>query len=62
MKAEPTITPSAYAATPLACSRVDTPKPTATGSPVVVRMRATKSAAPDETELRAPVTPIKLAA
>ena len=61
MKADPTITPSAYAATPLACSRVDTPNPTATGKEVVLRTRATKSAAPVETEVRAPVTPMTLA-
>ena len=47
--AEPTITPSAYRATSLACSRVDTPRPTAIGRSVTARVRATSASAPLET-------------
>ncbi len=62
INAEPTITPSAYPATERACSRVDTPSPTLIGVSVVLRTRATKSDADEETLVRVPVTPIKLAA
>ena len=62
MKADPTITPSAYAATDRACSLVETPSPTLTGVSVVVLIRATRSAADEETLERVPVTPIRLAA
>ena len=56
------MTPSAYEATCLACSALETPRPTATGKSVTFRMRETSSPAALDTELRAPVTPIKLAA
>ena len=62
MNAEPTITPSAYAATDCACARVDTPRPTHTGSAVTARTRFTKSRASTETLYPAPVTPMTLAA
>ena len=41
INADPTMTPSAYAANDFACSRVDTPKPTEIGKSVTVRTRAT---------------------
>ena len=62
MKAEPTITPSAYAANDFACSRVETPRPTEIGKSVTVRTRATNSLAVEATASLVPVTPIMLAA
>ena len=62
MKADPTITPSAYAAKDRACSRVDTPKPTQTGRLLTFLILETKSFASIETVSRVPVTPMELAA
>ena len=56
------MTPSAYAASDFACSRVETPRPTEIGSSVTERTRETRLLASDETLVRVPVTPIKLAA
>ena len=56
------MTPSAYAASDLACSRVETPRPTEIGKSVTVRTRATSSLAVDATVFLVPVTPIMLAA
>ena len=61
-KAEPTITPSANEATSAACSLVLTPRPTATGSRVRSRVRATRPPALELTASLVPVMPIRLAA
>ncbi len=56
--ADPTITPSAYVATCAACSRVETPRPTATGTVLARLTRATSRGARSLTWSRAPVTPM----
>src|SRR5690606_2796852 len=56
--AEPTTTPSAKPATSAAWAADLTPRPTATGSDVCVRHRATSAGAALATASRAPVTPI----
>ncbi len=56
------MTPSANWATSLACSALETPRPTHTGSDVTARVRATSSSASRPTDARVPVTPIRDAA
>jgi len=53
----PTTTPSASAATCATCARVEMPKPTATGSFVRARMRATAEGMFAAESARTPVTP-----
>src|SRR5690606_14297033 len=57
-RAEPTITPSAKAATSAAWAPVLPPRPTQSGRSVVGRRRATSSEAVPPTLPRAPVTPM----
>ncbi len=56
------MTPSAKPATCLACTALETPRPTQTGSSVVARVRRTSSWASLPTDSRVPVTPISEAA
>jgi hypothetical protein len=58
MRAEPTTTPSATAATRAALARDPTPKPTATGRSPAARVRSTSDATSSATVSRAPVTPV----
>lgn len=60
MKAEPTTTPSAMAATSLTCSNELTPKPTDRGLSVAVRTRSTNAFSLGGRPVRAPVTPATL--
>jgi hypothetical protein len=61
-RAEPTITPSAKAATCAAWAPVETPSPTQIGRSVISRVRVTSTSAASPTVLRAPVTPMLEAA
>ena len=61
-KAEPTITPSANAATWAAWAPLLTPRPTATGRSVCSRIRSTRPAASPLTASLVPVMPISEAA
>ena len=53
----PTTAASAHRPTARTCSGCEMPKPSATGSEVARRMRATSASAPSATVSRAPVTP-----
>ena len=56
---EPTITPSApAAAAPAACSGVEMPKPTATGTGLCAFARASTDASEASTPARSPVVPV----
>src|SRR6185436_17705128 len=55
---EPTITPSAISPTARACSPVEMPKPTATGTSVDSRTRRTVSARSGAISSRSPVVPV----
>ena len=57
IRALPTATPSAKRPTSRACSGVETPKPTQTGTWLEARIRRTDSSMPRASWLRAPVTP-----
>ena len=54
----PTITPSATSATERACSGVEMPKPTATGTSVAARTRSTVSVRSAGSSVRSPVVPV----
>src|SRR5262249_54766215 len=56
-RALPTTAASAHRPTSLTCSGFEIPNPSATGSVLCLRMRATISSAPGSIESRAPVTP-----
>jgi hypothetical protein len=55
----PTITPSARSATVAAWAAVEIPKPTATGTDVAPRTRATVSSSPGGSASRSPVIPVR---